>query len=72
MRGLPSPFIKIYERGREISHPSLWPYYGVTTYLPELAYRKACALGVYYQFNGGMFSAVCGRIELSALDWHCF
>jgi hypothetical protein len=23
--GLPSPFIKIYERGRETHHPSLWP-----------------------------------------------
>jgi hypothetical protein len=24
VRGLPSPFIKIYERGRETPHPSLW------------------------------------------------
>ena len=29
MRGLPSPFIKIYERGRETPRPSLWPYYRV-------------------------------------------
>jgi hypothetical protein len=25
VRGLPSPFIKIYERGRETPHPSLCP-----------------------------------------------
>jgi hypothetical protein len=25
VRGIPSPFIKIYERGRDTPHPSLWP-----------------------------------------------
>src|ERR1700723_3050295 len=24
VRGIPSPFIKIYERGRDTPHPSLW------------------------------------------------
>ena len=37
MRGLPSPFIKIYERGRETPHTSLWRYYRGKTFLPELA-----------------------------------
>ena len=27
MRGLPSPFINLDERGRETPHPSLWRYY---------------------------------------------
>jgi hypothetical protein len=36
VRGIPSPFIKIYERGRDTPHPSLWPlYYRVRTYLPD-------------------------------------
>jgi hypothetical protein len=72
VRVFPSPFIKIYERGREYPSPRpLALYYRVQTYLAELAYRKACALRVYYGFKGGMFSAVCGRIEFSALDSHC-
>jgi hypothetical protein len=25
VRGIPSPFIKIYERGWDTPHPSLWP-----------------------------------------------
>jgi hypothetical protein len=25
VRGIPSPFIKIYERGRDTPHASLWP-----------------------------------------------
>jgi hypothetical protein len=25
VRGIPSPFIKIYERGRDTPHPSRWP-----------------------------------------------
>jgi hypothetical protein len=25
VRGIPSPFIKIYERGRDTPHPGLWP-----------------------------------------------
>jgi hypothetical protein len=24
VRGIPSPFIKIYERGRDTPHPGLW------------------------------------------------
>jgi hypothetical protein len=60
--------------GRGEGYPSPRPltlYHRVKTYLPELAYRKACALRVYYRTIGGMFSLVCGRIEFSALDSHC-
>jgi hypothetical protein len=36
VRGIPSPFIKIYERGRDTPHPGLWSsYYRVKTHLPD-------------------------------------
>jgi hypothetical protein len=36
MRGIPSPFIKIYERGRDTPHPSLLPLLPRKDFLDEL------------------------------------
>ena len=42
VRGIPSTFIKIYERGRDTPYPQpLALYYRVRTYLPEIGDRCA-------------------------------
>ena len=35
VRGIVSPFIKIYERGQDTPHPASVLYYRVMTYLPD-------------------------------------
>ena len=36
MRGIPSPFIKIYERGRDTPHPGLLPHLPRKDFLDEI------------------------------------
>ena len=68
MRGIPSPFIKIYERGRDTPHPQpLALYYRVKTYLPD--YEHAL-----YLFEGLRTTGEGLQLELSsglrkAGDW---
>src|SRR6202789_2450811 len=53
VRGLPSPFIKIYERGRETPHPSLLPLLPKRKdILDEILGLDQCGLGVPLQCRG--------------------
>src|ERR1700678_3121082 len=43
VRGIPSPFIKIYERGRDTPHPSLLPLLPRKGFLDEVLATARCA-----------------------------
>jgi hypothetical protein len=44
VRGIPSPFIKIYERGRDTPHPSLCPLLPRKDFLDEVLGRRSGAV----------------------------
>ena len=72
MRGIPSPFIKIYERGRDTPHPSLLPllpsknlFDGVLGFR-----RRPVLLAEFIDAAAGIYNFLLARVERMAIGAH--
>ena len=76
MRGISSPFIKIYERGRETPHPSLLPFIPRKDLLVEMPVNQAAIRAVAQRWMvckdrwslSNSSSVVCQSMHGSVMD----
>src|ERR1700722_12270820 len=69
VRGIPSPFIKIYERGRDTPHPSLLPLLPRIDFLDEVLApysKQTTSLAEWVrQLMGITYERSCGAVTFS-------
>src|ERR1700721_1913642 len=68
VRGIPSPFIKIYERGRDTPHPSLPPLLPRKDFLDGVLERAQEPLAVVLQFTDRLAHVVHGQVAGCLLE----